>query len=552
MADQGFVVLTGGRVENAATGSVTANGGDISLAAASDVTLVSRTGSRITLQNPSRSGVENSTFAGVVNNRGALVAQAVEEAPGGVINLISSGSVTLGNTTGAESRVDVSGETQNAGRIRVVASDLVQANNGTVLDASSEAGRGGFVTLNGTNVFSSAAVDANGATQGGNVAITANQSVQTAAGSVSATASNGTGGNVLMNAGANLEVGSVDAYGKRGGGTAVLRSGEDLTFSTVTVDGGDAEVGISGNGGSVEVVSQSGNIVGGVISARSAGTFARRGGQVSIQGEFIDAPAVYANGEIGGDISIKGLRATNVKNTLDASGARSGGEIDVYGAHQLKVDATITTASDRGSNGRIQLFAGNNNRASFLDNSSGLGVGENTRLTAGTIDVYARNITVNDAPASEAGANTIHKTALETSQGAINLRSLGDITFDSNTPIVRETANAGALSLYTAPGGSVNFEATAENRATRGLDWKDNLVFKVGLGGRVNVKHDIAATNLVTGFDTTQVFTNTEFFNEFFVGDRLGITRTVNTPSTSWFKTEGDVDLPSGTIYRAY
>lgn len=553
VADQGFVVLTGGRVENGTTGSITAKGGDIALAAASDLTLVSRTGSRITLQNPSRSGVENSTFAGVVNNRGALVAKAVEEAPGGVINLISSGSVTLGNTTGAESRIDARGEAQNMGRIRLVAKGVVLANENAVLDVSSSAGRGGFVTVSGSNVFSGATVDAHGATQGGNIAINADQANYVLGDRLDASSSNGVGGNVVLNAGATLAADTnINASGNRGGGTVRLGAGEGLTFNTITADGGDAKTGISGNGGSVEVVTESGFLAGGTISARSNGNFARRGGQVSVRGEFVHAPTVFANGAVGGDISIQGLRATTVTNVLDASGTRSGGEIDVYGAHQLTVDATINTASTEGQAGRIQLFAGNNNRASFLDNSSGLRVGENTRLTAGTTDIYARNITVSDTADIASSVNTIHKTALETSVGNVNLRSLGYITFDSSSPVVRETANAGTLSLYTAPGGSINFEATAENRAARGFDWKDALVFKVGLGGRVNVKHDIAATRLVTGFDTTQVFRNTEFFNEFFVGDRLGITRTVNTPSTSWFRTEGDVDLPSGTIYRAF
>ncbi|MCE7798872.1 YDG domain-containing protein [Sphingobium sufflavum] len=334
----GFAALVAPGVRN--SGTITARLGQVALASGRTTTvdfygdgLINLAIAGTTSSSPLGAAVENSgriiaegghvrlsanvaegLLNNVINMSGAIEARGIATA-GGVVELLGgSGAVDVAG------KVDVSGAgAQQGGRIAVQAGDAGAADGilnltGT-LDAGSAQGKGGSIETNSRFTYLGGSASANGAT-GGDVTIKAVGMTQ--AGTISADATSGSGGSVMLDAISNI----------------TQTSGARTSANSV-----------SGAGGSViaRTVAQGRTFSSGMLSATGA-----TGGMVQILGNDIALAAarVDASGAVGNG------GAVLVGGDLHGTGPQIASTVLVNGATTLKADA-----GSEGDGGRVVLWS---------------------------------------------------------------------------------------------------------------------------------------------------------------------------------------------------
>ncbi|MEA3108683.1 MAG: trimeric autotransporter adhesin, partial [Gammaproteobacteria bacterium] len=446
----GRILLQATRIEQTAGGSIDASGGgSVQIDARQDIAL-----------------------AGLVSAAAAPGAGAGAD-HGGSIALAAGHSVTLQDAVidasggAGGGRIDIQG---GHGTAAQADAPTVALRGGSQLRASSLAGHGGSVTLTADRVglFDSSAIDASGATGGGNVfvgggfhgkdpSITDARQVVVALGvdiDASATAA-GIGGNVAVwSDGQTSFAGRIAAHGgavSGAGGFVEVSSHGNLNFlGTVAAD--------APHGAAGTLLLDPLNIIvatGGGASL-TAGTLAFATN--SSTDSTIDPGTITALSNAGTTVVLQANNDLTINSSIVTTGAGTGGSLTFQAGRSIAINAGVTS-----NNGNIFFTANDSGAttdrtagvATFVNNGAIDAGSGNVSITMGTNSQYAATagtissgkVTAKNFSITQGGATT------DAAAGAIDL---GQTTVASNLTITSASATNVTNSLGTAnTGGSV-------------------------------------------------------------------------------------------------
>lgn len=365
---------------------------------------------------------------------GATVRADGSVGAGGVVDLRAGDIVIYGNST-----LGADGETEG-GLLSLTGSGLVSADG--VMTANGRVGNGGRVAISGENVLIGAtgAVFADGAENGGSVAVSAVETA-TIAGQVNANGQNGDGGSVLV-AGTDVEVGVVGSVSANGasGGTINLAAAEGLTvFGTVSAVGSEGSGGlINATGDEVEIGPQAlidaSGVSGGDVNI--GGGLQGRGALRNSSKTTVAAGAVVrANGSDGngGNVVIWSDGETEFRGRIEADGAGvgNGGFVEVSGANELTFAGNVSTGSENGAIGTLLLDPTD---ITIVDGAAGDVSPANT-FTDGLINnlMASSNLIINTAGAGDDLGNILVDNDVRIEWGAPNSNStIGNARYNEN------------------------------------------------------------------------------------------------------------------------
>ena len=356
----------------------------------------------------------------------------------------------------------------NNGAVRAFAGSL--RNSGTIVATRMDVNAAGEIVLSGTNdvtLTSDSVVRADGA-HGGAVTIESKLGTVQVAGTVSATGSAGTGGDirlvgdrVAVNAGT-----TVDASGSSGGGQILV--GGDLQGGNAAVQNAQrtyvdanatlkADATDSGNGGRVVVWADENTRYYGTISAQG-GPNGGNGGTVEVSGKV--------NLDYAGTVKLgapQGMGGTLLLDPLDIIVANTGGllpsVVDQFADFSGNV-ASISPAQLAAVGSTVTLQANRNILVNNAINLTAAGAGLN--MTAGGTNFTGGSITMNADVTTVGGAVTVRATSINgtagisSGGGAIDVRTYSDMNWGG--PLV---SSGGAVSLSSQIGQVVFGNVTA-------------------------------------------------------------------------------------------
>lgn len=387
----------------AADGGNIGAGGSVSLFSGSnfsvDPTKLSVNGGQGSGSNASGGGIAvessaNLTLSGSVsiNGIGAGSGGAVMLSAGGTLSLGSNTITCNGGSTGSggvvklasgvnftfdPNKVSVnvgagSGSDANGGSVEVVSAANLTLSGSIGVNGIGD-GAGGRVVLSAAGMLAigSNTISANGGDtgDGGYVSLTSNDDISLAFGQVSIgagqdSASDGTGGTLLVVSAADVTIGAdihLDGEGNGWGGNLLLRAGGTLGISTYN---------LSANGG------ETGS--GGRVNLQSGSALTIASGQVTAS-----AGAGTGSNADGGTIEIIGINNVTVSGSLNVNGigTGAGGRIAIDSGATLSVGSNSFSAQGgtTGNGGFIDLVsaAALSLAASQLSVTAGIGTGSN-------------------------------------------------------------------------------------------------------------------------------------------------------------------------------
>jgi hypothetical protein len=292
-------------------------------------------------------------------------------APGGMVTLTSTGTLTVGGVLDVRSRSN----DDNGGDAELQGIDITITASGRVTALGGAQGFGGTIGVNaGGALVVGGALTASGG-EGGEIdisaagALTVNASIIVEA---DGTAAGGSGGDVTVSAIGVLTMnGVLSAVGRNGSTDTGGGDGGNITIdgSTVNVTLTAARVaatagGPDGLGGDVEVTSSNGGIdFRGHLDAAGPGTEGT-GGTVSIDAA---GPAIVSGeinvkggGDSGGDLDVSSgtdlTIGSSASFSVEAMGVGIGGDIDLSGGGSVTIDGALSSdggAAQGGGGGTI-------------------------------------------------------------------------------------------------------------------------------------------------------------------------------------------------------
>lgn len=355
----GEIYLIAPNVEN--SGVITAPNGEILLAAGHEVQLVNTLDPSLRVNITAPAGDATNVgqlvasagrlglFGTVVKNTGAVSADSAT-LQGGKIVFKASQRVELGGTVSANG---VSG-----GSVSATAAHSAHANTPGVvvqtgtIDAQGTSGAGGSVQVNADNVLSTAAINVNGTTTGGQIAVVATGDVVTTSGAIySANGETASGGDILVAAGANsYSSGSYLAQGATGGNIAMTAN--NLTLSAAKLD-------VSGtNGGGVIHV---GGVLHGAAGFSAQGIALNNAGNLTVTCTTKLIADALQNGN-GGEIVLWSDGTTLSGGAISAHGgvlSGNGGFVEVSGKQTLGYAGALDVSAPNGASGTLLLDPAN-------------------------------------------------------------------------------------------------------------------------------------------------------------------------------------------------
>jgi filamentous hemagglutinin family protein len=221
------ITSSGGSIDS---GDLIGVSGNVTLNAAGDITIgsdnIGTLGGDIRL-----------TSGGAISIGDGIVSE------GGNITLNAAGDITPGPIyTGEETGVGDSGDItliSRGGNIDTTVGMQCGSFNSCTLDAASETGAGGNITLQATGNITTAVIDSSGGSGAGNISITAGGTIDTSrlvfngdsnqGGLLDASSINGAAGDITLN-GSTLITGDIDASSPGGGGDISL-TGDEIDFT---------------------------------------------------------------------------------------------------------------------------------------------------------------------------------------------------------------------------------------------------------------------------------------------------------------------------------
>ncbi|MGD1807698.1 CHAT domain-containing protein [Dapis sp. BLCC M126] len=327
------------------------------------------------------------------------------------------------------------------------------------INASSELGNGGSITLTAERNIQTNKINAEATETGGDIILNAGNSINTTKGLISSS-SNKEGGNIEITAGENIQTSSLRADGTETGGNIILHSGNSLDTNGLVSSSSDQK---SGN---IELTAGE-NITTELISSVSFGTFPEdeennaRGGDITLKaGGIIDTTknqiqsaafdgdggniTLKAEGDIftqrllssvvsgdhqGGNITLESGRNINTsKGKLESvSLSERGGNISLKAAGNIITGSlySYTPYGERGGNvtisagGIIDSTGGAIESYSNLSNGGNRGIGGNVSINA-TDSVITGNITTFGGEKGGEIEITSSSGSIDTSPGGLN------------------------------------------------------------------------------------------------------------------------------------
>ncbi|MBW4495390.1 MAG: CHAT domain-containing protein [Oscillatoria princeps RMCB-10] len=425
--------------------------------------------------------------------------------------------------------------------VRIPASGGIAAGN---IDTSSESGDGGAITLNATSdiITGSLRTAAGGTGTGGNIAISSSAGgINTSAGKLDASSEDGDGGNVTLTAEQDIITGEIlsasgeilslgtDEWGteqfssKGGTGTggnitlesrsgAIDTSGGNLSAYSLESDGGSVTLSAFGNIKTGEIRSSSGfysstaytwlgtgsgsggnialnNSAGGIDTATgrlNSSSKQGNGGSVTLtasgdiqtgdvsssSGYYDHSTETWAGTGSGGNIALSSSAGAidTASGTLSSSSSqRNAGSVTLTASGNIEIGGIDSHSDGTGSGGNIKLTssAGAIDGAwGWLESSSYQGNGGSVTLTAsgdiktGDIESYSDgtgsggNITLNSsAGAIDAAIKALSSYSNQGNGGSVTLTAFGDIKIRYISSVSYGTGSGGTIELNSSAGG---------------------------------------------------------------------------------------------------
>ncbi|MDY6782339.1 MAG: filamentous hemagglutinin N-terminal domain-containing protein [Cyanobacteriota bacterium] len=363
---------------------------------------------------------------------------------GGTVSLNASGNIIAGNinTDGVTSGGNITLDSQNG---------TIDTTAGT-LDTSSVEGSGGTVQIGSPNDIVAGTINANGITSGGSITLDSQNNIDTTSGTLNTSSANGTGGAISLTPLGNLTVGNLNSSGGTAGGNLTLTSQNGVIDTTVgTLNTSSA----NGDGGSVLLDALTGNIAAGEIDTNGRAS----GGNITLRSpNSIDTSSGTLNTSsadgTGGAISLTPLGNLTVGN-LNSSGGTAGGNLTLTSQNGVinTSAGTLNSSSANGSGGAVQIIAPDDIVAGAINTSGTLG--------GGTLNLRSDNGDI-------ALTNQINTSSNAGNSGSIELSALnGDIAV-SNGDIETNntTGTAGDILIeaktFTQSQGMASFNLSGE------------------------------------------------------------------------------------------
>lgn len=467
----GQIYLIAPNVEN--TGVITAPNGEILLAAGYSVDLVSTSDPNLRVNITAPAGDATNVgqliassgslglFGTVVSNNGMVSADSATMQGGKIVFKASlraeaGGTITASGTSGGS--VDISAEHSldpNAPGV-VIQTGIIQA-QGT-------AGTGGSVSMTADSILSSAAIDTDGATAGGQISVqAANRALSTSSAQYTADSTQGQGGDIMVSAGvSNYTSGSYSATGMTGGN--ITMAGNEIKLAAAQLDasgtngGGAIHVGglVHGAAGfaaqSTALANATNVLVNSATTLKADALQTGNGGEVVLWSDQsmrftgnISAKGGALGGN-GGNAEISGLTSFGYGGLTDLSAVNGLNGTLLLDPHNIIIVAGSgslsgipyqeifdpTPGAGEGFGGMQNLVLGNGNIiiASPLDSAFG-------PINSGAVYLYTPagslvSALVGSAAGDKVGANTLSVYGTPTDVGGLTLLVNGNVAISSN------------------------------------------------------------------------------------------------------------------------
>lgn len=460
----GFVVLSGGGVNNTAnltTGSggvIDSPAGAVSLVGANRVTLVSTTGSRITLDTTNLTALAKTTgFQHVLNQKGVVRANSVEVGKTGQIVL------------GASDTLDTKVATSSTFTPRVEANNTHGGRGGSITLGSGNAINPMGLVLNDTVNNKTAVLSANSIGDGGTINIAATGNIYqrgaiSATGGTQATANTANAGNVSITSGSRIEL---------------LNLSNTATADAYTNMNAAINVNSLGSGGSIS------------LTAPRVGVYTPLSANNTRSG---------LSGASGGNITIRSDSNLWLFSPLSASSINTtngrGGTITIYNNSTGNVGSTL------------QLSNNTWGKASFDTSHT---------TVQGSTSLYARYISLSDSYNSDYGG--INNAVIANSKGHLVLSGVSSV---SQSGTLQRSSGQGTLTLLTSPTGRISILNRGTATRPESIIWNDTINLYTGSGGITIAKPVSTTQGQVNAFfNATQLSSVSYLGKSFQFADRL-------------------------------
>ena len=543
VTNSGAITATGvtGAAESAASaavagGRVTVSGTNFTQTSSGLIDVVGSIGGSVTLQ-----AVQDIDLSGTIAAAGIEISQITPSSPatvpqsrGGSVTLTSLHDVTLLNAL-----VDVSGD-EAAGRIDVSGGGIPAPSDPpsdpptlallgtTQLNASSRRGKGGTVTLTAdeVNLLDSSAIDASGATGGGDVYVGGgfHGKDPSIADAQQATLASGV---------------SIDASATQAGdgGQVVVWSVEQTSFAGNMLSRGGA---ISGSGGTLEVSGAKLDFTGSVNAGAPHGT----GGSLLLDPKDITVVTGGGDSVANETFSTSPSSPSSIDPSTITAITNTGTAVTLQANDDITISSAIQTVATSGTGGALTFAAGRSitvNASVTSDNGNITFIANDNDPNVVTADrnTGAATFTNNSLISAGTGTVTIQMGTLSTS-GNITTGHItaGNLTITDNGTTPGTTIDLDETDLTN----QLNIDAPAAN---------PNLTNSVGT---VNV-HGLASIDVGTG-NITITNPNTYFTTLGVTGDAVDLVNsnaiqfgTVNVTSLTE-TTQGPIAQASGAAMQ--
>ncbi len=349
------------------------------------------------------------------NSGGAIVANGQIQTNGNPLTL------SAGNT------VDVNANVTTAGAdININSSGIIDTTGGTLNSSSS--GNGGAINLTATNgniTTGNINSSASSSGTGGNINITSSSgAIDTSAGSLDASSTSGTGGQIQLNANTSITPGNI----KTTNNNFNLDAPVNLT--------NDTSIEIGGTGGNVNFNN--------TVNGNQNLTVNSGAGDINFNSQV-------GNTQPLGNIQVGSTGTTRFNSSVQAT------SITTDAGGETQINSNITTTGTNGQNYNDNLR---------IDNNTTLNSNNNPININGTINSQpgeTNNLTAN------AGTSNITIT------GQVgNTQPLGNIQLNS-TGTTRTNSSVQATSITTDSGGETQINGNITTTGTNGQNYNDNL-----------------------------------------------------------------------------